>query len=231
MILNLFTYLTNALNSGTYIALGAALIWGMLSVILSPCHLSSIPLIVGFVNGQSVTTKRAFIISSLFSLGILFSIGIIGVVTGVMGRMLGDIGQWANYLVAGIFFLVGLYLLDVLKFSFIPQFGQPAYQKKGLFAALVLGLIFGIALGPCTFAYMIPVLGIAFSKAAESLLFAILLVSVYALGHCSVIVLAGTSSELLQQYLNWNERSKGTVIIRHVCGVLVILGGVYLAIK
>ncbi|HAR64218.1 MAG: cytochrome C biogenesis protein [Candidatus Margulisiibacteriota bacterium] len=232
MILGLFTYLTHALYSSAHVALGAALIWGILSVILSPCHLSSIPLIIGFVNDQGQTsTKKAFIFSTLFSAGIWMSIVIIGLITATMGRMLGDIGQWANYLVAGIFFLVGLYLLDVLKFPFIPQLGQPSFQKKGLFAALILGLVFGIALGPCTFAYMIPVLGIALSKASVSLWFSIMLVSAYAIGHCAVIVVAGTSFELVQRYLNWNEKSNGTLMLRRICGTLIIFGGIYLLFK
>jgi cytochrome c-type biogenesis protein len=43
-----------------------------------------------------------------------------------------------------------------------------------------------------------------------------------------VIVLAGTSTELVQHYLNWNERSRGADILKKVCGALVLLGGLYL---
>jgi len=50
----------------------------------------------------------------------------------------------------------------------------------------------------------------------------------YGLGHCSVIVLAGTSTGLVQKYLNWNEKSKGAVILKRICGLLVLAGGVYL---
>jgi cytochrome c-type biogenesis protein len=56
----------------------------------------------------------------------------------------------------------------------------------------------------------------------------VLLILSYAVGRCSVIVLAGTFTEVAQQYLNWNEQSKGPVIVKRVCGVLVILGGFYL---
>lgn len=232
MILELFTQLTNALYASAFSALGAAFVWGILSIMLSPCHLSSIPLIIGFVNGQGrTTTKRAFLLSTLFSVGILISIGIIGVITGLMGRMLGDIGPWANYLVAGIFFIVGLYLLDILKFPFTPELGLSTFNNKGLFSALILGFVFGIALGPCTFAYMIPVLGVAFTTASKSMLLSLGLVLAYAGGHCGVIVLAGTSSELVQKYLNWNEKSKGTMVIKRSCGLLVILGGIYLLFK
>jgi cytochrome c-type biogenesis protein len=47
-------------------------------------------------------------------------------------------------------------------------------------------------------------------------------------GHCSVIVLAGTSTELVQRYMNWNEKSRGTVILKRACGILVIIAGLYM---
>lgn len=106
---------------------------------------------------------------------------------------------------------------------------RPSGDKaKGLLAAFILGLVFGIALGPCTFAYMAPMLGVTFSLARSDAAYGVLLLAVYGVGHCSVIVLAGTSTELVQKYLNWNERSRGAVILKKVCGVLVLIGGVYL---
>jgi cytochrome c-type biogenesis protein len=101
-------------------------------------------------------------------------------------------------------------------------------RSKGLLAALVLGLVFGIALGPCTFAYMAPVLGVTFKLAKTNAIQASAMLLAYGVGHCSVIVLAGTSTELVQRYLDWNEKSKGVTILKSICGVLVILGGIYL---
>jgi cytochrome c-type biogenesis protein len=75
---------------------------------------------------------------------------------------------------------------------------------------------------------MAPMLGVTFRVASTSLLYGIVLLVAYGVGHCSVIVLAGTSTELVQRYLNWSEKSKGTTIVKKVCGVLVILGGLYL---
>ena len=224
----LFTNLTHAVESTPLIAIGAAFTWGVLSIILSPCHLASIPLIVGFIDEQGrISTKRAFVISTLFAVGILITIGAIGAITAMAGRMMGDVGKYGNYLVALIFFLVGLHLLDVIPMPWSGP-GQVGIKRKGMLAAFILGLVFGIALGPCTFAYMAPMLGITFKLAATSLLYGILLLLVYGIGHCSVIVLAGTSTELVQRYMNWNERSKGAVILKKICGVLVLLGGVYL---
>jgi cytochrome c-type biogenesis protein len=224
----LFTELTRAVEGTPAIALAAAFAWGVLSILLSPCHLSSIPLIVGFIDQQGrVSTKRAFFISTLFAAGILVTIGVIGGITAAAGRMLGDLGRYANYAVAVIFFVVGLVLLDVIPAPWSGP-GQVGMKRKGLLAALILGLIFGIALGPCTFAYMAPMLGVTFKLAATSLAYGIVLLLAYGVGHCSVIVVAGTSTELVQRWLNWNERSKGAVIVKRVCGALVILGGLYL---
>lgn len=224
----LFTILTDAVRGTPLIAIGAAFAWGVLSIILSPCHLASIPLIVGFIDGQPrMPTKRAFIISTLFSVGILITIAAIGIATAATGRMMGDVGKFGNYFVAVIFFVVGLHLLGVIPMPWSGP-GQIGMQRKGMLAAFILGLVFGIALGPCTFAYMAPMLGVTFKLASTKLFYGVLLLLTYGVGHCSVIVLAGTCTELVQRYMNWNEKSKGAVSLKKICGVLVLLGGLYL---
>jgi cytochrome c-type biogenesis protein len=224
----LFTALTHAVEGTPAIALGAAFAWGILSILLSPCHLASIPLIVGFIDEQGrISTRRAFLISSLFAVGILITIGAIGAITAAAGRMMGDVGRYGNYFVAAIFFVVGLHLVGVIPMPWSGP-GQVGMKRKGMLAAFILGLVFGIAIGPCTFAYMAPMLGITFKLAATNIGYGILLLATYGVGHCSVIVVAGTSTELVQRYLDWNEESKGAVILKKVCGVLVLLAGVYL---
>lgn len=224
----LFTQLTQAVEGAWYLAVAASFIWGILSIILSPCHLASIPLIVGFIDEQGrISTKRAFWISTLFAVGILITIGAIGAVTYAAGRMMGDVGKYGNYFVALIFFVVGLHLLGVIPMPFSGP-GQVSMKRKGLLAAFILGLVFGIALGPCTFAYMAPMLGVTFKLAATNRAYGILLLLVYGIGHCSVIVFAGTFTEVVQRYMNWNEKSKGSMILKKICGVLVLLGGLWL---
>ena len=224
----LFTTLTRAVEGSAFIAIGASLVWGVLSIVLSPCHLASIPLIVGFIDSQGrTTTRRAFLISSLFAVGILVTIGLIGAVTAAAGRIMGDVGRYGSYFVAVIFFLVGLHLLDVIPMPWSGP-GQVGMKRKGALAAFVLGLVFGIALGPCTFAYMAPMLGVTFKLAATNLSYGVLLLLMYGVGHCSVIVFAGTFTEVVQRYLNWNEESRRTTWLKRVCGLLVILGGLWM---
>jgi cytochrome c-type biogenesis protein len=228
MIRELFTTLTRAVEGTPVIAVSAAFAWGVLSILLSPCHLASIPLIVGFIDEQGrISPKRAFIISTLFAVGILITIGAIGAVTAALGRMMGDLGRYGNYFVALVFFAVGLHLLGVIPMPWSGP-GRVGMKRKGMLAAFILGLVFGIALGPCTFAYMAPMLVITFKLAAANLFYGVLLLIVYGLGHCSVIVMAGTCTELVQRYMNWNEKSRGAVILKKICGILVLMGGLYL---
>lgn len=228
MFESLFTFLYEAMMGAFWIAVLASFVWGVLSIILSPCHLSSIPLVVGYISSQGkISVGRTFSISLTFSLGILITIAAIGIITASLGRLMGDVGSVGNYLVAGIFFLVGLYLLDIIKLDWNAA-GLRKTKSKGLLAALVLGLLFGIALGPCTFAYMAPVLGVVFQTAQTEYLSAIILLAAFGIGHCSVIVGAGTLAGKVQRYLNWSEESKAILWIKRICGILVILGGIYL---
>ncbi|MGM0442546.1 MAG: cytochrome c biogenesis CcdA family protein, partial [Elusimicrobiota bacterium] len=122
MIGGLFDFLSRSLHSTPAIAVAGSFAWGVLSILLSPCHLASIPLIVGFIDDQGkITTKRAFWISLLFSTGILITIGLVGVITGLLGRMLGDVGRFGNYFVAGIFFIIGFYLLGIVPLPFLNE--------------------------------------------------------------------------------------------------------------
>ncbi len=227
---NLFTGLSGAIEGVLPVALAASFAWGILSILLSPCHLGSLPLIVGFISGQqNLTTRRAFVLALMFGLGVLITIALIGIATAALGRMMGDVGPYGDWLVAAVLIAVGLYLLGI-----IPQLSvNPAavkMQRRGLLAAFILGLVFGVALGPCTFAYMAPILAIAFRVGVANLLTGVLLLTFYGLGHTAVIVAAGTSAQAVQRFLNWNEESKGVWLIKRVCGILVIGAGLYIVL-
>lgn len=228
MILSILEWLSRSMEATPTLAIIAAFGWGILSIVLSPCHLASIPLVIGFINEQGrITLGKAFRLSLVFALGILITIAAIGAITAGMGRIMGDIGKWGNFFVAIIFFIIGFYLLGILQLSWGNSTAQNRIRKKGYLSALIMGLLFGIALGPCTFAFMAPMLGVAFKVAATNLLYAIMLMLAFGVGHCLVIVLAGTLTERVQQYLSWTEKSKAALILRGVCGILVILAGMY----
>jgi len=223
----LFTALSRGIEAAPAIALGAAFAWGVLSVVLSPCHLAGIPLIVAFVSGGATSGRRAFALSAVFALGVLVTLAGIGLITAAAGRLVGDIGPYGRIIVAALLVLVGLQLLGAIPL----QWGgltRAAAGRKGMLAALTLGLIFGAAVGPCTFAYMAPVLAVAFGLAVTAFMYALALLAAFAVGHCAVLVLAGSFTGAVQNYLDWNERTKGALLLRKLCGVLVLLGAAYM---
>ena len=227
MLESIFTWLTTAMSEQFGIALVAAVGWGVISIILSPCHLSSIPLVIGYISSQGREgMKRSYSLSLVFGTGILITIGLIGAITASVGRMMGEVGVLGNIIVAGVFFVVGLYLMDVISLSWGGIVPRTSFAR-GWKGALLLGLIFGVGLGPCTFAYMAPVLGVVFSVATTNMFQALSLIAAFGVGHCAVIVGAGGSVGAVQKYLNWTEQSRGATYLKRGAGLLVILAGVY----
>ncbi len=222
----LFTELTLGVQGAPWIATLAALAWGVVSMVLSPCHLGSIPLIIAYIAGQEVPSiKRAFWIALSFGIGMLLTTAVIGVITAGVGHIMGGLGEIGNYLVAGVMFLVGLYLLGFFgeRLTCSVNF---AHKFQGVNGGFMLGLVYGLALGPCTFAYMAPILAITFKVGAQNLVYGVFLLLVYGLGQSLVIVLAGTFTKLVEQWLRIHMSSKGVQTFRYVCGVILLVLGV-----
>ncbi len=227
MINELFQTLNDAMAASPEAALLAAFVWGICSVILSPCHLASIPLLIAYVNNQKVETARhAAGLSTLFALGILITMALIGIVTAMAGRMTGDTGAIGGYLMSVVFILIGLHLMDAIS---IPWFGtrKEKVSSKGSVGALLLGLLFGIASGPCTFAFLAPVLAIVFNTASDNTLFGFALLALYGLGHCAVLIIAGTSVERAKHFADWNRETKTAQHVKSGIGSVLILAGLY----
>lgn len=228
-ILNqLFMNVIKCFTSSPIVAISGAFIWGILSVILSPCHLSSIPLAIGFINGKgAVNNQKILLLSFLFSLGILISISVIGFITGLLGRMLGDIGNAGTIFVGVVFIFIAAWLLNLIKLPF-PHIIQPKMESTTSLAALILGAIFGMALGPCTFGFMMPLLAIIFQIAPTNFGFALALGLAFAMGHIAILMFAGIFTNFVQLLLKWDTKSKGTIWLKKICGILVGLSGGYL---
>lgn len=225
---SLLTAFGEAFAGSPLLALVAAFAWGVLSVVLSPCHLTSIPLVVAYVNGSGEPPPfgRALRLSSLFAVGTLVSIAGIGLLTALAGRVAGDVGPWGTWLVAAVFLLMGLNLLGVVPLP-AGLSGPQSSSRKGPGGALVLGLVFGLALGPCTFGFMGPLLGLAFRSGTSQSALGGWLVLLFGLGHAGLIAVAGASMGLVQRLLRWNNQERGAKWLKHGSGVAVILGGLY----
>lgn len=67
-----------------------------------------------------------------------------------------------------------------------------------------------------------------FKLSASGMWYGVLLLLMYAIGHCGVIVLAGTASGWVRRYLDWTGQSRIALWVKRSCGVLLISGGLYL---
>lgn len=212
-------------------AITAAFLWGLASVLFSPCHLVSVPLLVGYLSARGEgRAARAALLSLVFAAGILVTVAAIGVVTALAGRMLGDVGPAADYVIGALLVVFGLYLFGLLPLPSISTAGAARVRGTGMWSVFLIGLVFGVGLGPCTFAFMAPVLVLVLSSAGEQPWLSAGLLAAFAVGHSAVIVAAGSLAETVRRYLNWDSRSRGTAWFKRACGALVAAGGVYLIV-
>jgi len=226
-LLEIFDKLTMALYGNPAIALSAAFIWGILSIILSPCHLASIPLVVAFINEQDeISTKKAFYISSMFALGILITLVLAGIITSITGILLGNADIIIRIIVGILLLLVGMYFLDIIPLPDLGSGKDRRVASRPYLSGLILGLVFGIALGPCAFAFMAPIIGIVLQSISTQFCLCIGLTALFIIGYCGVLILAGTFTETVKKYLSWDVTSRGTKILRKVCGIFIILGAI-----
>jgi cytochrome c-type biogenesis protein len=206
----------------------ACFVWGVVSVALSPCHLGSIPLIVGYVGGQETmgSPRRAGLYALVFTCGLFLTITLIGSASALLGNLNADLGPWWTLAVAALLIWVGLDLLGWIR---VPWSGSALARLKvrGLLGALLLGLAYGLLSGSCTLGFIAPVLGLA--SLQESPPMGLLLVALFGLGHCLPIVLAGSSTALVQRILDSRGHRTSSAWFHRGAGLLVLSLGLILA--
>jgi cytochrome c-type biogenesis protein len=195
-------------------------LWGMVSVLFSPCHLASIPLMVAYVAGQekAVNPRQAVGYSAAFSIGLFITIAAIGVACALLGRMLGDVGNYWQVLVGAILVWVALGMLGVESCSFSGSF-LARFTMRGLFGAFVLGLAYGFLSGSCTFGFIAPILALITIQGEVAT--GMIMIVLFAIGHCLPIMVAGSSTALVRKLMeshawhgagNWFRKGAGVVI-------------------
>jgi cytochrome c-type biogenesis protein len=230
MLDQIFLTVNQWITSGTILAAAGCFIWGMVSVLLSPCHMASIPLIVGYVGGQDkmVQPRQAGVYSILFTLGLFITIAAIGIICALLGRMLGDVGNYWQILIGAILIWVALGMLGVEKCSLS---GGLLYRLKlkGMTGAFVLGLAYGILSGSCTFGFIAPILAVI--TVQEKVMTGILLIVLFGIGHCLPIAVAGSSAAAVRKLMENTAWQGAGTWFRKGAGTLVGLLGLYFIIN
>lgn len=214
------------LQTGTLAAGLGAFLWGVVSVILSPCHMASIPLMIAYVGGQNRTLRpsEALHYSLLFTTGLFLTIALVGMICALLGRMLGDIGSYWQILLGVVLLWVAMGLWGVEKCSFSGSLLQ-RFRFRGLSGAFGLGLGYGLVSGSCTFGFIAPILAvITVQKKIGS---GILLILLFGLGHCLPIALAGSSTAFVRNLLESKAWQGAGQWFRKGAGALIAILAVY----
>jgi cytochrome c-type biogenesis protein len=220
---------TNWLMAGPILALPGSFLWGMVSVLLSPCHMASIPLLIAYVAGQNIIPppRQAALYAVLFAIGIFITIMVVGLISAAAGRMLGDVGPWWQT-------AVGILLLWVAWTLFRPPQCSATgsvisrLQIQGAKGAFILGLAYGILSGVCTFGFIAPILGVITLQ--NEIVVGVLMLTLFGIGHCLPLVICGMFSARTMELLH-SRTGQNTVAVMRKLAAMVIAGlGVYFSI-
>ena len=222
---SLFGDIQQILQHSPWLAVVAVFAGGVTTA-LNPCVLAMIPLLMSVVAGNRETTtiRRSLVFSLFFVLGLALTFTALGLVSALMGRMFGDVGQLWKYAVAGVCFFMGLHLLGVLKWN-LPVPAGLRVKKQGYIGAFLLGLLFGVVSTPCA----IPILAVLLAFVAEkgNVLYGACLLSIYAPGHSALFLVAGTSVGAAKSLLESKGLRRVHSVLQKAAGVLIVGMGFY----
>jgi cytochrome c-type biogenesis protein len=230
MLEQAFLTINSWMMGGVLIAAVGCLLWGMVSVALSPCHMASIPLIVSYVAGQDKALKArdAAYYAGVFSVGLFISIALVGIICSLLGRMLGEIGPYWTILVGAILIWVALDMWGVSACSMSGSL-LSRIKIKGMMGALVLGLAYGILSGSCTFGFIAPILAIITIQ--QKIMIGIIYIVLFGIGHCIPIAVAGSSTAKVKKLLESSSFHEGSLWFKKCAGAAIALLGFYFVIR
>lgn len=212
------------LDNNIWLAPLFALLAGVLTS-LTPCSLSSIPLVIGYVGGSGAkNTKKAFFYSLTFSAGMAITFVILGVIATSAGKLLGSANTWWYFVLGTIMILMALQTWEV--YNFIPSTHLLTKSKKrGYFGALLAGILGGVFSSPCSTPVLVVLLALV---SGNDMWWGCLLMLIYAIGNSFLVVLAGTSIGFVSKINNSNKYKTIATILKYIMGSLILLIGFYM---
>lgn len=202
-----------------------ALLAGVLTS-FTPCSLSSIPLVIGYVGGTGQRdTKRAFWLSVTFTAGAAVTFTTLGVIASIAGRLMGTSASWWYIILGVLMILMALQTWGI--FEIIPSsYLISKNTRKGFVGAFVAGILGGIFSSPCSTPVLIALLAIVAGKG--SILWGILLLLLYSIGHGILAIVAGTSIGFVQKLSSSEKYGKASTVLKIVMGALILVIGFYM---
>jgi len=202
-----------------------ALLAGVLTS-FTPCSLSSIPLVIGYVGGVGQRdTKRAFWLSVTFAAGAAVTFTALGVIASLAGKLMGTSASWWYIILGGLMILMALQTWGI--FEIIPSsYLISKNTKKGFVGAFIAGILGGIFSSPCSTPVLIALLAIVAGKG--SILWGILLLLLYSIGHGILAIVAGTSIGFVQKLSSSDKYGRASAVLKIVMGTIILFIGFYM---
>jgi cytochrome c biogenesis protein CcdA len=213
------------IENNVWIAPLLALVAGI-TTSFTPCSISTIPLIIGYVSGYSEgNTKKAFKLSLVFALGTAVTYTSLGVAAALLGNLMGFGGSLWYIFLGGLMLLMALQTWELI--NFIPSsVAVSANKKTGYLGALITGFLAGLFSSPCSTPVLVVLLAIV--AGSGNLLYGILLLLLYSIGHSMLAVLSGTGTGFISQLKKSDKYIKFNKISKVVMGILIAGIGLYM---
>lgn len=217
--------ISNTISANIWLAPFLALLAGILTSI-TPCALSSIPLVIGYVGGTGQRdAKRAFWLSAVFSVGMATTFTILGTAASLLGRLMQGTGSWWYILLGILMLLMALQTWEI--YNFIPSsYAISKNTKRGFIGAFLAGVLGGFFSSPCA----TPVLVVLLAMVAKegSIVWGILLLLLYSLGHSFLVLIAGTSVGFVHKLSSSEKYGGASKILKIMMGILIMLIAFYM---
>ncbi len=218
-------FIAGIIATSSWVAPLLALLAGVLTS-FTPCALSSVPLVVGYVGGTGgQNTKRALALSLTFAAGSAITFTALGVIATTLGGLIGTQASWW-YLVLGVLMMLmalqtwGIY--EIIPSSYLIS----KNTKKGYLGALIAGILGGVFSSPCSTPVLIALLAVVAGQG--SFLWGILLLLLYSVGHGVLAVFCGTSVGFVQKLSQSEKYGKFSKVLKIVMGGAVAIIGFYM---
>ncbi len=218
-------FISASISANIWLAPLLALVAGIITSI-TPCALTSVPLVIGYVGGSGERdAKKAFWLSVVFSIGMAVTFTILGTVASLLGRLMQGTGSWWYILLGVLMLLMALQTWEI--FNFIPSsYAINKNTKRGFWGAFFAGVLGGFFSSPCATPVLVVLLAIVAKEG--SLLWGILLLTLYSLGHSFLVLIAGTSVGFVRKLSSSEKYGRASEILKILMGLMIALIAFYL---
>lgn len=225
MINDWLEMLSQLISQSFWLAPLIALLAGILTSV-TPCALSSVPLIIGYVGGRGDNDpKRAFRLSLTFAAGMAVTFTALGTMASIFGKLMGTSSKWWYIALGVLMVLMALQTWDV--YNFIPStYLTSKNTKKGYIGAFIAGILGGVFSSPCATPVLVVLLGIV--ARSGNIAWGILLLLLYSIGHSFLVLIAGTSIGFVKKVTSNNKYGTFSKVLKYAMGAAILLIAFYM---